>query len=224
MSYIGSHIATRRVTMRFALTFVLLASACVSPSSSDTETFVSVRDHLETKPVRLYVGSEGSDGLISARRWTSGGWIAGDTPLTIVSGELKASADDAGRLTLTTFEVGVDSIDIPEEVFKKPAQLTDVTLKLTASASGDTTWTSDDAATVTVNANLDFSWTIKIDGNKTPLGTQHLPPVPVDVMLSGDGNAVAASIGVHASGELWDWAGLLQMTALELSLSAEETN
>lgn len=224
MSYIGPPVATRRVTMRFALAFVLLASACVSRSGTDVDTYDSVRDRLETKPVRLYVGSEGSEGQISARRWTSDGWVAGDTAVAITSGELKTSADKNGRLTLSTFEVGVDSIDIPEEVFKKPAQLTDVKLKLTAAASADTTWTSDDAATVTVNANLDFSWTIQVDGNKTPLGTQHLPPVPVDLTLSGDGNVVNASIGLHASGELWDWAGLLQMTALELTLSAESTD
>jgi hypothetical protein len=210
--------------MRFALAFVLLASACVSRSGTDLETYDSVRDRLETKPVRLYVGSEGSDGLISARRWTSEGWVAGDTAVKISSGELKTSADANGRLTLSTFELGIDSIDIPQEVFKKPAQLTDVHLKLTAAASADTTWTSDDAATATLTANLDFSWTIKVDGNKTPLGTQHLPPVPVDITLSGDGEVVDASIGLHAAGELWDWAGLLQMTALELSLSAESTN
>lgn len=210
--------------MRFALAFVLLASACASRSGTDLDTYDSVRDRLETKPVRLYVGSEGSEGLISARRWTNAGWVAGDTAITITSGELEASADQDGRLTMSTFEVGVDSIDIPEEVFKKPAQLTDVKLELTAAASADTTWTSDDAATLTVMANLDFSWTIKVDGNKTPLGKQHLPPVPVDLTLSGDGEVVGASIGLHASGELWDWAGLLQMTALELSLSAESTN
>ena len=224
MSYIGPPVATRRVTMRFALAFVLLASACASRSGTDLETYDSVRDRLETKPVRLYVGSEGSEGLISARRWTSDGWVAGDTKLVISSGELKASADETGRVTLSTFEVGVDSIDIPEEVFKKPAQLTDVRLELTAAAKADTTWTSDDEATATLTANLDFSWTIKIDGNKTPLGTQHMPPVPVDVTLSGDGEIVDASIGLHASGELWDWAGLLQMTKLELSLAAESTN
>lgn len=224
MSYIGPPVATRRVTMRFALAFVLLASACASRSGTDVDTYDSVRERLETKPVRLYVGSEGSEGLISARRWTSDGWVAGDTMIKISSGELEASADKTGRLTLSTFEVGVDSIDIPEEVFKKPAQLTDVKLQLTAAASADTTWTSDDAATATLTADLDFSWTIKVNGNKTPLGTQHLPPVPVDVTLSGDGAVVNASIGLHASGELWDWAGLLQMTALELSLAAESTN
>lgn len=220
MSYIGPPVATRRVTMRFALAFVLLASACASRSGTDVDTYDSVRERLETKPVRLYVGSEGSDGLISARRWTSDGWVAGDTMIKISSGELEASADKTGRLTLSTFEVGVDSIDIPEEVFKKPAQLTDVKLQLTAAASADTTWTSDDAATATLTADLDFSWTIKVNGNKTPLGTQHLPPVPVDFAITGGGDHIDASIDMHAAGELWNWAGLLELTGLELELSA----
>lgn len=221
MSYIGSHLATRRVIMRIALAFALLASACVSPSARDTESFDSVRDRLETKPARLFVGGEGSSGQISARRWTSAGWVAGDTTVVIDTGELSASVDAFGRLTLSSFEVSVMPIAIPDEVFKKPAELTDVKLKLKASASGDTTWTSDDAATATLMFDLDFAWTIKVGGNKTPLGTQHLPPVPVDITLSGDGEVIDASIGVHAAGELWDWAGLLQMTALEMSLSAE---
>jgi hypothetical protein len=210
--------------MRIALAFALLASACVSPSPTDTESFDSVRDRLESKPARLFVGGADSSGQISARRWTNAGWVAGDTTVVVDSGELKASVDKSGRLTLSSFEVGIMPIDIPEEVFKKPAQLTDVKLKLTASASGVTTWTSDDAATATLTLDLDFAWTIKVDGNKTPLGSQHLPPVPVDITLSGDGEVIDASIGVHAAGELWDWAGLLQMTALEMSLSAELTN
>jgi len=210
--------------MRIALAFALLASACVSPSPSGTETFDSVRDRLETKPVRLYVGSEGSEGQISARRWTNAGWVAGDTQVMIEDGELKASADKTGRLTMSTFEVKVMPIDIPEEVFKKPAQLTDVKLVLTHAATGETTWTSDDAATATLNLDLDFQWTIKIDGNKTPLGTQHMPTMPINVTLSGDGELIDASLALHAEGELWDWAGLLQMTALQMSLSAEQTN
>lgn len=210
--------------MRIAFAFGLLASACVSPSSSDTASFDSVRDRLETKPTRLFVGGEGSSGQISARRWTNAGWVAGDTVVTIDSGELKASVDASGRLTLSTFEVGIMPIDLLEEVFKKPAQLTDVKLKLTSAATADATWTTDDAATATLMLDLDFAWTIKVDGNKTPLGSQHLPPVPVELTLSGDGDVIDASIGVHAAGELWDWAGLLQMTALEMLLSAELTN
>ena len=214
--------------MRSALAFVLLASAttaaCTSAAPTGSETYDSVRDRLATKPTRLYIGSEGSTGTITAKRWTSDGWIEGQTPVTISSGELRGSVDHAGTFKLETFEVGVAPIDIPEEVFKKPAQLKDVRVKLTTAASGQTVWTSDDDATVTLTLALDLDWSIAVNDTQTPLGTQHLPPVPVDVTLTGAGDHVDASIGLHASGELWDWAGLLELTGLELSLSAETTD
>ncbi|HTL37418.1 MAG TPA: hypothetical protein VL326_29995 [Kofleriaceae bacterium] len=214
--------------MRSALAFVLLASAttaaCTSASPTGTETFDSVKDRLATKPTRLYIGSEGSNGTITAKRWTADGWIEGQTPVTISSGELSASVNKTGTLKLEAFEVGVAPIDIPEEVFKKPAQLKDVRVKMTNAAEGQTNWTSDDDATVTLTLDLDLDWSIAVNGAQTPLGTQHLPPVPLDVVLTGAGDHVDASIGLHASGELWDWAGLLELTGLEMSLSAETTD
>jgi hypothetical protein len=214
--------------MRSALAFVLLASAttaaCTSASPTGTETFDSVKDRLATKPTRLYIGSEGSNGTITAKRWTADGWIEGQTPVTISSGELSASVNRTGTLKLEAFEVGVAPIDIPEEVFKKPAQLKDVRVKMTNAAEGQTNWTSDDDATVTLTLDLDLDWSIAVNGAQTPLGTQHLPPVPLDVVLTGAGDHVDASIGLHASGELWDWAGLLELTGLEMSLSAETTD
>jgi len=214
--------------MRSALAFVLLASATAACASSNapsgTESFDSVRDRLATKPTRLYIGSEGSSGTVTARRWSADGWIAGDTPVTITSGELRASVDASGTFKLESFEVGVASIQIPEEVFKKPASLEDVKVKLSESAMGQTTWTSNDDASVTLTLSLDLDWAILVNSSKTPLGTQHLPPVPVDVTLTGAGDHIDASIGLHASGELWDWAGLLEITGLELSMSAETTD
>lgn len=210
--------------MRSALALVLFATACTSASSTGTDSFDSVRDRLNSTPTRLYVGRDGSTGSITASRYTNAGWVEGTTPVQISNGELKASADNAGTLTLSTFEVGVDPIDIPEEVFHKPAQLSDVRIKLTKPVSGQTTWTSDDDATVTLSLALDLEWAISVNGSKTPLGTQHLPPVPVDLMLTGAGDHVDASIGLHAEGELWNWAGLLKLTAMEMSLAAETTN
>ncbi|HUS27817.1 MAG TPA: hypothetical protein VMZ53_04895 [Kofleriaceae bacterium] len=213
--------------MRSALAFLLFASAaaaCTSAAPTDTDSFDSVRDRLATKPTRLYIGSAGSSGTITAKRWTADGWVEGQTPVDISSGELRASVDHTGALKLDAFEVGVAPIDIPEEVFKKPAQLKDVRVKLTNSVAGQTTWTSDDDATVALTLELDLDWSIAVNGAQTPLGTQHLPPVPVDVTLTGAGDHVDASIGLHASGELWDWAGLLKVTGLELALSAETTD
>jgi len=209
--------------MRSALALVLFATACTSGSPTDTDSFDSVRDRLHAQPTRLYIGRDASSGSITASRYTNAGWVDGTSPVQISSGELKASADDAGTLTLRAFEVDIDPIDIPEEVFHKPAQLTDVRVKLSKPVSGQTTWTSDDDATVTLSLALDLEWAIAINDSKTPLGTQHLPPVPVDLMLTGAGDHVDASIGLHAEGELWNWAGLLKLTAMEMSLAAETT-
>ena len=224
----GPTLATHCVIMRSAFAFLILASAttaaCTSSSPTGTETYDSVRDRLATKPTRLYIGSEGSTGTVTAKRWTSDGWVEGQTDVTISSGELRATVDKSGSLELQQFEVGVNPIEIPEEVFKKPAQLTDVKVKLVGAVKGETNWTSDDDATVTLTLSLDLNWSIAVNNSQTPLGTQHLPPVPVDVVLTGAGDHVDASIGLHASGELWNWAGLLELTGLELAMSGETTN
>jgi hypothetical protein len=138
----------------------------------------------------------------------------------IESGELSAAVDAAGTLRLATFAVGVAPIEIPQEVFNKSAQLSDVRIELTAPATGAVTWSGDDAATARVPMTLDLGWSITVNGGKTPLGSQHLPQVDVDVTLGGDGEYVEASIALATSGELWSWAGLLQLSHLGLKLAA----
>lgn len=206
--------------MRAFLAFALFATACTN-APGGSPAYDSVRERLHDGPTRLYVGAEASTGSLTARRWTPAGWVEGDTAVTIESGELSATVDDRGTLKLDKLVVALAPIDVPEQVFKKPAQLTDVTLTLTTAAEAETQWTSDDDATATLALDLDFDWAITIDGAKTPLGTQHLPPVTIDLSLAGGGDHVDASIALVAEGQLWNWADLLQMTALELTLTAE---
>jgi hypothetical protein len=204
----------------FALA-VLPLGACSIASGPDTgPAYDTVRERLADGPTRLFMGGDASTGTVTARRWTPSGWIEGDTSLVIDSGELSATLDTSGRLSLSSFEVGIAPIDIPEEVFAKPAQLADVRVKLAAPAAAAVTWSGDDAATATVPMTLDLSWSILVNGGKTPLGTQHLPPIEISLALGGDGEVIDASIGLAASGELWSWAGLLEMTHLDLSLAA----
>ena len=206
--------------MRTVLALALFTAACAS-SAPTGSSYDSVRDRLADGPTRLYVGSAGSTGTITARRWTSAGWVEGTTQIAIDSGELSAKVDARGMLTVDKLVVELAPIEIPEEVFKKPAQLDDVSITLTKTASAEAQWTSDDDATATLDMDLDFDWLIRINGGKTPLATQHLPPVAIDVALTGAGDHVDASLSLQASGELWNWAGLLEMTSLELSLAAE---
>lgn len=209
--------------MRTTLAFVLVgvaASACTSASPSGTQEFDSVRDRMSDGPTRLLVGAAGSTGTITARRWTHDGWIEGQTQISIANGEVLGAVNALGNLDLRTFEVKVAPIDIPEAVFGTPAQLADVRVNLPRSLTGELAWTSDDDATAQLTLSLDLDWAIAVNGSKTPLGTQHLPPIPVDFAITGGGDHIDASIDLYAAGDLWSWAGLLEVTAMELELAA----
>ncbi len=208
--------------MRGFLALSVFAVGCASGTSTGggPDGYASVRDRLADGPTSMSVASEGSTGSLTARRWTSEGWVEGDTAVTIEGGDVVAKVDANGALTIDELTARVAPIDIPEEVFKKPAQLVDVRFALMAPAKADMQWSSDDDATATLTLALDFDWAIAVNGGTTPLGTQRLPPVMVDVTLTGASDHVDASLSLHAAGELWSWAGLLEMTRLDLALSA----
>jgi hypothetical protein len=210
--------------MRGFLALTLFATACTSNSPAGGPSYDSVRERLGDGPTRMFIGTDGSSGTVTARRWTQGGWIEGVTPVTIESGELSAKADARGALTVDKFEVNLAPIAIPEEVFKKPASLHDVRVMLTKPATAQAEWTSDDDVTMQITLDLDFDWAILVNGSKTPLATQHLPPITIDVMVTGGGDHVDASVGLHAQGELWNWAGLLEMTSMDLALAGATTH
>jgi hypothetical protein len=216
----GPTIATRRVTMRVLLALTLFATACASSAPAGGPDYDSVRDRLSDGPTRLYIGTAGSSGSLTARRWTADGWVEGDRPVTVETGEVSAKVDAHGALTLDNLVVALSPIDIPEEVFKKPAQLTDVQLTLAKPTTAEMKWTSDDDATTTLTLALDFDWSIRVNERNTPLATQHLPPVMIDLALTGAGDHIDAAVSLHAEGELWNWAGLLEVTKLDLALSA----
>ena len=209
-----------RVIMRTLLALALVTTGCAANLTTGSDSYDSVKDRMQDEPTRLFIGGD-STGTVTARRYQQGAWVEGDHTLVIEGGELRAKVDDSGTLTLESFEVAVAPIEIPEDVFKKPAQLADVKVKLLEATTGTASWTSENEATATLQLKLDLEWAIAINGGKTPLGEQHLPPVDVQFTLSGDGEYVGATIGLAATGELWNWAGLLQMTKLELELGAE---
>jgi hypothetical protein len=209
----------RSLALVLAAGIAATTAACASSAPAGAPEFTSVRERL-AQPTRLYVAPGTSTGVITAARYTHDGWVSGMTPLSVSSGEVDGVLRKDGRLEVTQFEVGVNDIDIPESVFGKPAQLTDVTVALPQASLADVIWTSDDDATATLTLALDLQWTLVVDGNAAPLGAQHLPPVTVDVAITGAGDHVDASLALDATGELWNWADLLKLTELKLSLAA----
>jgi hypothetical protein len=206
--------------MRTFLALTLFAAACTNSGVGGDGSYDSVRDRLSDGPTRLSIGSTESSGSITARRWSTSGWLEGVSAVTIDSGVVSASVDARGALNVDKLEVYLGSIPLPDDVFKKPAQLDDVQMRLLNAASAEAQWASADDATAQLTLDLAFDWSIQIDGKKTPLGRQKLPPVVIDLALTGGGDHIDASVTLDANGQLWNWADLIQMTSLELTLAA----
>lgn len=207
--------------MRASLALVLLATgACATSSVPESEPAAhSVRERL-AQPTRLYIAPGTSTGEIMASRYTHDGWVSGTTALTVETGELHAVVDNDGKLAVTGLDIGVDDIAIPQDVFGKPASLTNVKVTLPYASLADVTWQNENDATLTLTLALDLDWDLSVNGAVSPLGTQHLPPVTVTTELTGDGQHVDASLSLDATGELWSWAGLFKLTELQLDLAA----
>jgi len=210
--------ATRCVIMRaLALTSILFAACAATPTATPSPDFTSVKARLEQQPTRLFIGGAGSSGSLVAQRYTSDGWVSGTATIAISSGELVASIT-GDQLKANTFDVALDPIDVPESVFGKPAQLRDVKITLAEATSASATWTDDNNATATLPLKLDLTWSIAINNGVSQLGTQHLPLIPLDLALTGAGDHVDATLGLHGAGDLWSWAGLVELSQLDLSL------
>ena len=197
---------------------VFAACAGNGTDAPTVPTFGSVHDRLTAEATRLFISGEGSIGSLDAKRYTSDGWVDGTSALAISSGELivKLTGD---QLSAQMFDLSLDPIDLPDSLFGKPARLTDVRVTLASSASATATWTDSDDATATIPLKLDLGWSISINGGVTQLGAQHLPVIPLDVMLTGAGNHIDATLGLRGDGTLWSWAGLIELSKLDLSFA-----
>ena len=204
--------------MRSLIWFAPVFAACAASHSPEAPAADSVRARL-TEPTKLLMTAD-STGSLTASRYTHDGWQDGTIAIAIDNGELDAKVDASGNLAVDNFSVNVAPIDIPESVFGKAAQLKDVRVTLGEPPAVTTTWTDANDAVATASIALDLSWTLVVDGNAAPLGTQHLAALPIDITLSGSGDEVDASIGVHGTGELWKWADLLKLEQLDLELVA----
>ena len=195
-----------------------LVGCAADPGSPDV-SFESVRERLAAEPTRLVAAAQPAAGTIDAMRRAGDGWQDGTTPVSVTNGELVLATDSDGALRASTLAIAIDPIEIPEAVFGKPAQLADVRLVLAQPVQAAATWIDDNNVTATLAVQLDLSWSLSFATSKTPLGTQHLPALPVAVTLAGTGDHVAAQLALHAD-EVWSWADLVKLEQLQLTIVA----
>ena len=163
-----------------------------------------------------------SAGTITAERRIAGDtWETGLVDLRIDQGEVVASADDAGTITIEKLSFNLAPIAIPASVFNREAALTDVRVELVEPVVTTTTWTDDDQAQLRATLDLELSWALTIGGSTSHLGSPDLPPVTVEVDVVGDGSFVHADVRAVAAGELWSWANLIKLHDLNLVLAAD---
>ena len=205
---------------KFALLLLvpLFIPACTDVPSGPS--YDSVRERLSTTATSLYIHDESSSGTITAQQHVGDGWNTAQTPLYIQRGYVRAKIDESGQLAIQRLEFDLAPIQLG--VFERPAQLQDVHVRLAEPMNTNVEWTSDDEAKATLAMPFEFDWTVKLQGDGPyPLSPQKLGPTNVAVTLGGDGDHVSAQIDIRASGALWNWADLVQMTDLSMSLDAE---
>jgi hypothetical protein len=203
--------------------------ACSTAAPLGEPSYQSVRERLADGPTRLLVHRANPAGAIVAASWTRDGWTQAAHVIAIDRGEVELATTGpideprgelSDELTLSTFELTLAPIPLPSALFKVSAQLTDLRLSLRAPVRSAVSWSGDDALTSRMSVSLDLDWAITIEGGKTPLGTQHLPPMSLEVSIEGKGDVVESSLALTSVGELWNWIGLLKLEDLELELEA----
>lgn len=208
--------------MRLAALLLGFVCACNTQLADPTDPPpATLHDQLAEAPTRLLMTPE-SFGSIVAERWSSDGWQQGAVELSITDGELVAHLDDANRLVVDTFKVGFATIDIPASVIGTATQLTDVRLVLEGASSVEPAWPDADTVQAATNLDVGLSWSLHTDTASVPLGVQHLH-LPLQLQATGNGRTASATLGVVTTGEVWQWADLVKLSDLELTLQASTT-
>ena len=199
----------------------LALAACATPAPDREPAYASVRERLTAEPARLFIATQPAAGTLEARRWSQAdGWVPGTAPVALQSGELIVHVADSGQLVTQQLGFAVDAIDLPATIAGVPLQLRDIHMKLAAAPPVDIAWATDDEGTAQVPVELSLAWSVAVDGAVTPLGEQRLTAMPMDIAVHGDGEHVEAMLGIHGRGTLWSWAELLELTAVDLAITA----
>jgi hypothetical protein len=200
-----------------SILFLAFAACTNNPADAPPD---NVRDRLSSDETALVITTAESTGSITAQRRGSDGWVAGAVPLTVEKGELAATADSRGAISIERLAIDLGPITIPKSVFGYEAQLTSVHLQARRPVGVVTTWTGDDEARATAQVDLDLTWALTIAGKTSPLGAPKMPPVPIEFVFMGDGSDVRVEARALSKGMFWSWADLVKLEDLSLSLAA----
>lgn len=208
--------------MRFLASFCLFlpfVAACGADLGEPQPT--TVRERLERDVTELAIAPDASAGAVTASRKTSQGWVPGLADLKISAGSIALSADAEGTVTLEDAGLDIAPIEIPDTVLGYAVRFEDIHIGLVEPMKVVVGWSGDDEARGETIIELSLAWSLTNHGTTSPLGSPDLPPVPAELRLSGTGTDVHAELRVHAPGQLWSWANLLELGDLSLIVAAD---
>ena len=211
-----------------ALSAVVMVVGCTGPDApaevADAMPAQSLRERLgAVAPVRLGVVARERAGTIGAARRAHGAWDGGPVQLGLESGSIVLHANREGALELRELALELSPITIPEDLVGQPAEFTQVKVALHEPTLVPTTWTGGDAVQGAVALELDMAWSLAFAGTELPIGAPDLPAVPATLVVTRTSAGVHAVLALREPGEIWSWAGLVQLADLTLEVTASET-
>lgn len=204
---------THRIHVIFMSLFVTNVAACGMDVAGvgDDRSPASVRERLAT-PEALPLQPAASVVTVDGARFQ------------VQHGELSIGVDPDGSLRLDALDLALPDVTVTLPQLPDPGlRLVGVRVSLPEPVAGATTWSfEEDWATADVTAELRLDWSVVTPGGRLiDLAPQRVADVPLDldVYVDQDGRLTAAVFGVRP-GVFWSWAGLFEMSDLELELRA----
>jgi hypothetical protein len=211
---------TKRLILLLVLGACAVLGACVEAREVDTpmEPPVTLRELLADE-VQVEIDALPEAGTIGVAKRYGGKWMPVPVPLEIEGGALRLSADNAA-IGLEAVSIQLAPIALPEDLLGQTAELAQIEITLRTPVQGTTTWVGNEQARVRFEAPLELSWSLALADTVIPIGAPRFDPIPFTVTLDADGHVVEARASLGAMGELWSWAGLLQLSNLQLGMTA----
>lgn len=200
---------------------VLLAVGCsATPAAPDVDGGVSTRELLATPQMLDIVPAMTSINLTMGID-QGAGEVTAQTRLGINAGRIRVR-NDGRQVAVDELALALAPIDLPRAYFPAGVRLTDLQLRLVRPVlvlGGQ--WTPDgEDLTGGVLIGLDLDWAIEIAGHATPLATQHLAPLALDLAIGREGETLTLYADGHAAGVQWTWANIVWFGDVTLAMHA----
>ncbi len=206
--------------------YAALAAGCAPTSSAAPE---GAAPSLETRLAReggavMTIGRELSQGRVSLQLPHVES-AASPQLLPVEGGRLHVAASGNHALHLEDLSVALSSVRIPAQRLP-PAGLHigQIHLLLADEEFLETEWLSDSEAFASGRVDFIIEWSVLFeDGTAHRLAPVLVEDVRVDVHVLLDARGrVSARADVYEADEVFDWAGLVRLSDLDLELSARE--